>query len=141
MRVYVDTSVLVAASTRELATERALAWLDQQALGSLLSSEWVVTEYSAALSIKLRTGAIDASYRAEALARFRRLMMEAFEITPVEAVHFRTAARFADDCALGLRAGDALHLAIASEQGATIVTLDQRLAAAGSALGVVTRLL
>lgn len=141
MRVYVDTSVLVAASTREPATERALAWLDQQALGSLLSSEWVVAEYSAAQSVKLRMGAIDANYRAEALARFRRLMIDAFEIAPVEAAHFRTAAHFADHHPLRLRAGDALRLAIASEQGATIVTLDQRLATAGPALGVATRLL
>lgn len=42
---------------------------------------------------------------------------------------------------LGLRAGDALHLATASEYGATVHTLDQRLAAAGPVLGVPTQLL
>jgi uncharacterized protein len=40
-----------------------------------------------------------------------------------------------------LRAGDALHLATASEQGATVHTLDQRLAEAGPVLGVPTQLL
>jgi uncharacterized protein len=42
---------------------------------------------------------------------------------------------------LGLRAADALHLAIASERGAIVHTLDQRLAEAGPVLGVPTQLL
>jgi predicted nucleic acid-binding protein len=54
---------------------------------------------------------------------------------------FRTAAKFADQHALGLRAGDALHLAVASEHGATVHTLDRRLAEAGPALGVPAQLL
>lgn len=53
---------------------------------------------------------------------------------------FRAAARFTDQHALGLRAGDALQLAIASEQGATLVTLDRRLAEAGPMLGVPAQL-
>jgi uncharacterized protein len=55
--------------------------------------------------------------------------------------HFRAAARFADQQALGLRAGDTLHLAIALEHGATVHTLDQRLAEAGPALGAPAQLL
>jgi predicted nucleic acid-binding protein len=47
----------------------------------------------------------------------------------------------ADWPALGLRAGDALHLAIASQHGATVYTLDQRIAEAGPALGVSAQLL
>lgn len=43
--------------------------------------------------------------------------------------------------ALGLRAGDALHLAAASEHGATVYTFDQRLAEAGPVIGVPTQLL
>nr|QQZ51955.1 PIN domain-containing protein [Phenylobacterium glaciei] len=62
-------------------------------------------------------------------------------IAPVSAAHFKTAARFADQYALGLRAGDALHLAIAVDQGATLCTLDRRLAEAGQALGLKVELL
>ena len=51
------------------------------------------------------------------------------------------AARFADQYELGLRAGDALHLAICVDHGATLCTLDRRLSGAGSALGVKTMLL
>jgi len=42
---------------------------------------------------------------------------------------------------LALRAGDALHLAICADHGATLCTLDRRLSEAGSTLGVKTMLL
>ncbi|HWX27774.1 MAG TPA: hypothetical protein VNZ53_10105 [Steroidobacteraceae bacterium] len=42
---------------------------------------------------------------------------------------------------LGLRAGDALHLAVCADHGATLCTLDHRLSDAGSALGVNAMLL
>jgi hypothetical protein len=40
-----------------------------------------------------------------------------------------------------LRAGNALHLAICADHGATLRTFDRRLSDAGSALGVKTILL
>ncbi len=55
--------------------------------------------------------------------------------------NFRTAALYADQFSLNLRAGDVLQLAIAAERGATFCTLDRRLAEDGTALGATTRLL
>jgi predicted nucleic acid-binding protein len=72
---------------------------------------------------------------------FNKLVAESFTVLGVTGGQFRAAAKFADQHLLGLRAGDALHLAIASEHGATVHTLDQRLAAAGPTLGVQTQLL
>jgi uncharacterized protein len=138
---YIDTSVLVAALTNEAETVRVQIWLGDQEPAELTISEWVATEFSAALSVKIRTGQIEARHRAEALAAFTRLSAESFEILPISGAQFRIAARFADQYALGLRAGDALHLAIAVDHGATIVTLDHRLAEAATALGVSARLL
>ena len=62
-------------------------------------------------------------------------------VAALSGLQFRTAARFADQHALGLRARDALHLAICADQGATLCTLDRRLSEAGPALGVKTMLL
>jgi predicted nucleic acid-binding protein len=136
LTAYVDTPVLVAALTRETPTARVQAWLELQPAGSLLLSEWVVTEFSAALSVKVRTGDIDSHSRSAALAKFHRLTFAALEIVPIAREHFRTAARFADHYDLGFRAGDALHLAVAVDRSATIITLDRRLAAAASGLGL-----
>ena len=139
--LYLDTPVLVAALTREAETARIQNWLAAQEPESLVISDWVVTEFSAALSIKLRAGQIEAVHRADASAMFARLCADTLTTVPISRSQFRTAARFADQFALGVRAGDALHLAICADHGATLYTLDRRLGAAGSALGVKTTLL
>jgi uncharacterized protein len=136
--LYLDTSVLVAAHTAEPRTAEVQAWLQRKKSQTLAISDWVVAEFSAALAKKQRIGEIDAAYRAHALGEFRRVVLTATEALEVRRATFHLAARFAEDYATGLRAGDALHLAIASEHGALLHTLDERLAAAGPRLGVQT---
>jgi len=127
--------------TNEAETGRAQAWLAEQAADGIAISDWVTTEFSSALSVKLRSGQIEPVHRADALAMFTRLSADSFAVLPVSGLQFRTAARFADQYALGLRAGDALHLAICADHGVTLCTLDRRLSEAGPALGVKTMLL
>jgi predicted nucleic acid-binding protein len=133
---YVDTSLLVAALINERNTALAQRWLGGQSAGELAISDWVVTEFSAALSMKLRNGELEPTQRNEVLAFFTRLTDASFHVLPVSPLDFQTAARFADQYATGLRAGDALHLAIASHHGASLYTLDKRLVEIGQALGV-----
>jgi hypothetical protein len=56
----------------------------------------VVTEFSSALSIKLRAGHIARAHRTNALAMFARLTTDNFFVVPIARLQFRTAARFAD---------------------------------------------
>ena len=142
MMQYLDTSLLVSTVTaNEIASVRAKAWFDRQDAGDLVISEWVVAEFSAALSIKLRTGTLAAAQRARALAIFSGMVEQSLKVLPVENSQFRVAARLCDQFALGLRAGDALHLAIALDHGATLCTLDRRLAEAAGPLGVMAELI
>jgi len=141
LSLYLDTSLLVATLTNEAETARMQAWLAAQPTDELAISDWVVTEFSSALSIKLRTGQLQPAHRADALAMFTRLTADSFTLLPISGLQFRTAARYADQYTLGLRAGDALHLAICADHGATLCTLDRRLGEAGAALGVKTMLL
>lgn len=65
--------------------------------------------------------------RADVLVSFTRVVTESYLVIPVIGIHFQIASRFADQHALGRGAGDALHLAIATDQGAAVCTLDRQL--------------
>ena len=138
--LYLDTSLVVSAISNEIATPRVQQWLRHQS-DELLISYWTVTELSSAMAMKLRTGDITVDRRRRAFAKFEELRADNFTLLRVTSAHFKVAATFADRHELSVRANDALHLAIAAAQGATVCTLDQRLAVAGPELGVPTQLL
>jgi len=138
---YLDTSLLVAFLTDETKSADVDAWLKMQDQSAMAISGLVITEFSAALSIKIRTRQIEESERAGFSSRFARMTTHTLSVLPVSDAHFKIAAQFAAHHELALRAGDALHLAIADSQGATVCTLDKRLAAAGPQLGVSTQLI
>jgi uncharacterized protein len=139
--LYIDTSVLVCALTKEQRTSSVQQWLALQAADQLQISDWVVSEFSSALALKLRTGQIGMTQRGGALAMFTQLTVNTFQVLPVERSAFRLAARFCDLPTLGLRAADALHLAICAEHGTTLCTLDQQLGQAAPLVGVASVLI
>jgi predicted nucleic acid-binding protein len=98
----------------------------------------VVAEFSSALSLKLRTGQLAIADRATALTKFSQTVADTFLILPIFGSHFRDAARFADRHTLGLRASDALHIAICVNHGATLCSLDSGMNKAAEAVGVKT---
>ncbi|WP_187970315.1 type II toxin-antitoxin system VapC family toxin [Aquibium microcysteis] len=139
--LYLDTSVLVAMLTSEDATARVQDWIADQSPGSLALSEWVHTEFASAMSIKVRTGQVGDDDRATIMATYTRIVRASFRVLPVSSEDFRIAALHLKDHVLGLRAGDALHIAVAAVHGATLCTLDRRMAVAATVLGVQSLLL
>jgi predicted nucleic acid-binding protein len=134
--IYLDTSVLVSALTNESATVTSQAWLKKQNANDLAVSDWTTTEFSAALSIKVRMGEMPGKERASVLRRFARVSARSFVVLAVARSDFQNAARLCQRAASGLRASDALHLAIAEHNGLDLCTLDARLAKAAEAIGV-----
>jgi uncharacterized protein len=129
---YLDTSLLVSSMTPEAASGQVQLWLAQQKTGTLQISRWTTTEFSSALSLKIRTGQINLAQRADAIAAFAEMKLRSLALVEVAPHHFDSAARLADNAALGLRAAEALHLAISMDLGATLCTLDRKLAEAAA---------
>jgi uncharacterized protein len=134
--IYIDTSVIVAALTIETRSARATRWLADQNPGVLIISQWVATEFASALGMKRRQKTISDDDFTTATIAFQKLARDHCQIAQINRIHFDAAARYLTDYKLGLRSGDALHLAIAADNDASICTLDQRLFDAGRALGI-----
>jgi len=137
---YLDTSLLVAALTPERRTAEVQRWLAKQKPDDLVISDWTVTEFSAALSMKVRSRQLDPESRSDALALFTRLARETFSVLPVAREDFREASRLADLHESGLRAGDALHLGVVANHGERLFSLDRVQVEVAVAAGLSARL-
>jgi predicted nucleic acid-binding protein len=140
LNLYLDSSLIVTALVVEPRSEFVVAWLEQQVAHRFTISDWVITEFSAALSVKLRSGQISPAAQERAIEKLGALIASEFDCLPVSRDHFRLAATFADRGIVGLRAADALHLAMAFDGNRKLCTRDRRQAEAGAALGLSTEL-
>ncbi len=85
--------------------------------------------------MKVDNATLDQDGRILVDSAFHQLVGASFISIPVEHSHFTAASDLASR-SNGLRAGDALHLAIAASQDATLCTLDVGMARAAEGLGL-----
>ena len=140
MTAFLDASVILALLIDESHSERAVAWLGADPGRLLQISGWVAAECASALSVRQRMGTLTAAERLIKDTRLAAFLNAATTEVDVIRADFHTAAAFAARADLNLRAGDALHLAVARRRDLELVTLDRRLAETGPLLGVRTRL-
>jgi uncharacterized protein len=133
--IYLDTSLLVALITNEARTARVLDWLATVEV-DLLTSEWAMAETASALSIKQGQGALDGAGRALAERTLSGIADDGLRVVSVATADFRRAADYVRLPERGLRAADALHLAVAGRLGATVHSLDGVQVAAARRLGI-----
>lgn len=134
--IYVDTSALIPAFILESTSESVLAWIESSG-ERLIISEWGVTEFSSAAAIKVRTGQIRSAVAKQAKERFLSFAREHCAIAVPQRAEFRRAADLAGDPKLKLRAGDALHLAIAEASNVQgILCLDEMMCSGARAIGI-----
>ena len=134
--IYLDTSAAVPLFVQEPASEAVDAWLES-CTDPIISSDWIVTEFASALSIKLRRGEINARQARAAWKDFNAFCNSGLRLLPVSRNAFKEAAGMALNAASGLRSGDSLHLAMALEAGASgLSTADDMLENGAKAKGL-----
>lgn len=134
--IYVDTSALIPVFIREPKSEAVIAWLESSG-ERLAISEWSLVEFASAVAIKVRTGQAAANLAKQATARVREFAEKHCTVAVPGREEFRRAAELASDDALKLRAGDALHIAIAGSLNAHgILCLDEAMIESAKSLGM-----
>ncbi|MDP2794101.1 MAG: type II toxin-antitoxin system VapC family toxin [Sulfurisoma sp.] len=126
--IYLDTSVVVSLLVPEPKSADVAAWFAGLTIMPM-SSDWLLTEFASAISIKVRRGEVSES-DARAVRKEFELLASGLRIVPIGRSAYRDAAKLAARHGHGLRAGDALHLAVAKDAGAkSLATLDAVLSA------------
>ena len=133
---YVDTCLLVSLFFHDSGTDAVLRWLEEAATDPIMASHWSLTEFSSAASLKARAKQITPDLRRKAMTKLRRFVTARLTLEPPSAADFERATELLEKFDSGLRAGDALHLAICIRHGATLCTADLQFADAAEALNV-----
>ena len=139
MSAYLDTSVLLPTLIAEPATEAVYGFLGAYEQ-ELLISDFAAAEVASALSRLIRMAMLtdaDASARLADFDAWRAAMSMPVDIGASDA---RLAYIYVRRFDLGLRAPDALKLAIARRLDATLITLDRRLAIAAREMGIAVKI-
>jgi predicted nucleic acid-binding protein len=132
---YFDTSFLVPLILPEATSDKVSKFLRNLPAEDLSVSHWTLAEFSSLLAREVRMGSLSANSAREADTRFEAMIDESFAILLPNIDDFRLAKEYLGNYETGLRAGDALHLAIAKNHRAkAIYSLDNALLKAGKML-------
>jgi uncharacterized protein len=137
--LYFDTSFLTPLFLTEATSETIGGFFRDPPGGELAISQWTAVEFSSVIARRMRMGGLDREGAARADARFTELVERSFIVLLPSRDDFTLARQYLRRFETGLRAGDALHLAIASNSSATtIYSLDKAFVSAGKSLNLPT---
>ena len=123
---YCDTSFLVPLILPEATSEQVSAFLKALPDCKLAVSCWTRVEFASLLAREVRVNRMDAVSARVAGLRFETMNRESFDVLLPNRDDFDRAKDWPGNHETGLRAGDALHLAIAGNHNAdAIYSLDK----------------
>ena len=135
--IYFDTSFLVPLFHHETTSEEIEAFIETLPVGLFATSQWTRLEFSSLTARKVRMGVLTSSDAKHADTQFELTIRDTFRLFSPTVADFDLAKRYTGQFSSGLRAGDALHLAIAKNNRATaIYTLDKTMLKAGADIGL-----
>lgn len=135
--LYFDTSFLAPLILEEATSAAVEQFVRGLPPGELAVSQLARVEFSSLLAREVRMGGLDAKSARAADAQFETILAESFAVLLPAAGDFDLAKKYLGDPKIGLCAGDALHLAIATNHDAeAIYSLDKTMLKAGRRLGL-----
>ncbi len=141
MKAYFDTSFLVPLLVPEENSERIEKVVQEISLeNAMLVSQWTRVEMASVFSRLVRMGELEQDAAQACDRAFSTMVDESFEIVTPGLRDFDLCHQYLARFDNSLRAGDALHLAIAANHGAQVIyTLDKGMLKIGTKLGLPLR--
>lgn len=131
--IYCDTSFVAPLVIPEAASDAVEACIQRLPPGELAVSQWVCVEFASLLARRVRLKEFTSRQAKDVHREFDQMLEESLEVIVPQAEDFNLAAMLLRNYRSGLRAGDALHLAIARNQNVTrFLTLDRALVRAAA---------
>jgi hypothetical protein len=135
--VYLDTSFVAPLVLEESTSRDVERFIRRLPAGEPAVRHWTRVEFSSLLAREVRMGGLAPDVARKVDREFEAIIEESFQVLKPEAADFERGKRLLLSASTGLRAGDALHLAIAENRGAeAIYSLDRTMIRAGAALGL-----
>ena len=139
--LYFDTSFLAPLIFPEATSQKIARFVRRLAVEEFTVSHWTRVEFSSLIAREVRIGGLDVQAASMADAQFEAMLQESFSILLPKSDDFDLAKHFLGRFETGLRAGDALHLAVANNhRAAAIYSLNKKLVKAGKILGLPVRM-
>jgi uncharacterized protein len=140
--LYLDTSVVASLVLNDAHSTTVRKWFERKKRNQFAISDWTRVEFASAVARLESMAQLDRSQADAARAAFRDEVESAMEVLPLHREDFGLAVDLLAVPASGLRAGDALHLAIVRNAALPeFETLDEGLARAAKLLRIPARLL
>jgi len=132
--LYFDTRFLAPLILEEPSSTKIEVFFSRLKADELYVSHWTRVEFASLIAREVRMGGLAESDALLVIGQFDELVAESFQVLVPDVADYELAKSYIQHFATKLRAGDALHLAIASNHGAK--TLDEGLLNAAKLLKV-----
>jgi predicted nucleic acid-binding protein len=138
--LYFDTSFLAPMLLQEASSARVEALFATLSGETLAVSHWTRIEFVSLIAREVRMGGLADSDAQSVIGQFEVLVDESFHVLIPSVADYELARKYVQKFATKLRSGDALHLAIATNNKARMVyTLDKALLQAAKLLKIRAR--
>ncbi len=135
--IYLDTSFVTPLFRVESRSGKVADFVSRQAVGTLAVSKWTSVEFTSVVSRSVRMGGLTADVGRSLVEEFDATIVSSFVMLTPNSYDFDLAQEYVAHFSTHLRAPDALHLAIAHNNGMEfIATLDEGMLAAAKKLKI-----